>query len=28
MVLVDQKSNPKGVYEFLVEVTPYSNEIK
>ncbi len=25
MVLVDSKSNPKAVYEFLVEVTPYSN---
>lgn len=26
MVLVDSKSNPKATYEFLVEVTPYSNE--
>lgn len=26
MVLIDNKSNPKAVYEFLVEVTPYSNE--
>jgi GTPase len=26
MVLVDSKSNPKAVYEFLLELTPYSNE--
>lgn len=26
MVLVDAKSNPKAVYEFLVELTPYSRE--
>lgn len=26
MVLIDSKSNPKAVYEFLVEFTPYSSD--